>query len=272
MTDLNEFLSYTIITIGKHVITIGLLAKLFLLFTVVFGLIYLIKKILLRAGLGNDSRKYSFFTLIKYFVITITFIISLNILGFDLTVLMASFAALLIGVGLGLQNLFSDYMSGILLLFDGSIKVNDIIEVNGTVGKVKYIGLRTTTVTTRDDRYIILPNTNLTRNEIINWTYQDVASRFEVSVGVDYSSDVSLVMKIMKEAALQQDMILKDPQPFVRFNDYQDSAILFTVYFWCDEVFRVENIKSNLRIRIFEEFRRQNVPIPFPQRVIHTAP
>ncbi len=150
--------------------------------------------------------------------------------------------------------------------------VNDIIEVNGTVGKVKYIGLRTTTVTTRDDRYIILPNTNLTRNEIINWTYQDVASRFEVSVGVDYSSDVSLVMKIMKEAALQQDMILKDPQPFVRFNDYQDSAILFTVYFWCDEVFRVENIKSNLRIRIFEEFRRQNVHIPFPQRVIHTAP
>ncbi len=119
MTDLNEFFSYTIITIGKHVITIGLLAKLFLLFTIVFGLIYLIKKILLRAGLGSDSRKYSFFQLIKYFVITITFIISLNILGFDLTVLMASFAALLIGVGLGLQNLFSDYMSGILLLFDG---------------------------------------------------------------------------------------------------------------------------------------------------------
>lgn len=270
MKDLNEFFGYPLLELGTHTVTIGLLAKIVLLFISVAGVIYLIKRILFSKGKYNDSRKYSFFQLIKYFVILITFIITLNILGFDLTVLMASFAALLIGVGIGLQNLFSDYMSGILLLFDGSIKVNDIIEVNGTVGKVKFIGLRTTTVTTRDDRYIILPNTNLTRNEIINWTYQDIASRFDVSVGVSYSSDIPLVMKIMKEAAVQQEQILTDPPPFVRFNDYLDSSLLFTVYFWCDEVFRVENIKSNLRIKIYEEFKRNGVSIPFPQRVIHS--
>jgi small-conductance mechanosensitive channel len=111
------------------------------------------------------------------------------------------------GIGLGLQNLFSDFISGIYCL--DSVKVNDVIELNGMVCVVQEINLRTTTVLTRDDKYIILPNTDLTRNQLINWTHSDLASRFEVTVGVDYSSDVKQVMQILKAAVDSQMGVLK---------------------------------------------------------------
>jgi len=96
-----------------------------------------------------------------------------------------------------------------------------------------------------------------------------VASRFEIKVGVDYSSDVHLVMKILKEAVDRQEGVLKSPVPFVRFNDYGDSSLDFSVYFWVENVFRVENIKSEIRVKIFEMFNQEGIQIPFPQRVIH---
>jgi small-conductance mechanosensitive channel len=174
-----------------------------------------------------------------------------------------------VGVGLGLQNLFSDFISGILLLLDSSVKVNDVIELNEMVCVVQEINLRTTTVLTRDDKYIILPNTDLTRNQLINWTHSDLASRFEVTVGVDYSSDVKQVMQVLKEAVDSQNHVLKQPSPFVRFTDFGDSSLNFSIIFWSEELFRVENIKSEMRIKIFELFKDNNITIPFPQRVVH---
>jgi small-conductance mechanosensitive channel len=196
-------------------------------------------------------------------------VIGLQILGFNLSVLMAGSAALLVGIGLGLQNLFSDFVSGIIILVDSTVKVDDIIEINGMVCQVQEINIRTTTVLTRDDKYIILPNSDLTRNQLINWTHSAISSRFEVSVGVDYSSDVKLVMKILKEAVDKQKGVLKMPSPFVRFTDFGDSSLDFSIIFWSEEVFRVENIKSEMRIRIFELFNSNNITIPFPQRVVH---
>ena len=194
---------------------------------------------------------------------------SLEAVGFNLSVLLAGSAALLVGVGLGLQNLFSDFISGIVLLIDATIKVNDIIEVNGMVCKVMEIKLRTTTVLTRDDKSIILPNTMLTKNQIINWTHSEVDSRFEVNVGVDYATDVPLAMQILKNAAMQHELVFKNPKPFVRFVDYGNSSLQFTVFFWTNEVFRVENVKSDIRVKIFEQFKENNIVIPFPQRVVH---
>jgi small-conductance mechanosensitive channel len=147
--------------------------------------------------------------------------------------------------------------------------VHDVIEVNGLVCRVQKINLRTTTVLTRDDKYIILPNTDLTKNQLINWTHSDLASRFDITVGVDYSSDVNLVMKILKEAADKQEGILKNPEPSVRFNDFGESSLDFAVLFWSEEVFRVEKIKSEIRVRIYDMFKENKVTIPFPQRVVH---
>lgn len=266
---MEDFFNYSVFQMGDFSLRISVIVRLFLLIAVTFITLLIIKKILFRANRIDQSRKYSIFQLIKYFIIVISLVIALKIIGLDITVLLASFAALLVGIGLGLQNLFSDYMSGIIILFDSSVKVGDIIEVNGTVGRVIKIGLRTTTVLTRDDRYIILPNTNLTKSELINWTHSDIISRFDVSVGVEYSSDIHLVMKLLKEMAASQEGILKEPAPSVRFNEYGDSSLLFTVYFYSEEVFRVENIKSQLRIRIFDAFKSNRIEIPFPQRVLH---
>src|SRR5690606_8091737 len=201
----------------------------------------------------------------------IAVVLSLEIVGFNLSVLLAGSAALLVGLGLGIQNLFSDYISGIVILVDASVKMGDVIEVNNIVGTVEEIRLRTTTILTRDDKYIIIPNSDLTRNELINWTHNALASRFEVTVGVDYSSDVELVTNLLKEAAAEEPGVLQKPAPFVRFNNFGDSSLDFSVYFWVEDVFRVENAKSQMRYRILDKFRKNGVSIPFPQRVMHTA-
>lgn len=182
---------------------------------------------------------------------------------------MAGSAALLVGIGLGLQNLFSDFVSGIVILVDSTIKVGDVLDVDGLVCKVEEINIRTTLVLTRDDKFILLPNTLLTKNKIVNWTHSKNTSRFEVNVGVDYASDVNLTMRLIKEAGLEQKDVLKHPEPFVRFNDFGSSSLDFTLYFWVDDVFRAENAKSEIRVNIFNKLSENNITIPFPQRVLH---
>ncbi|MCK9279353.1 MAG: mechanosensitive ion channel [Melioribacteraceae bacterium] len=266
---MEDLFNYSIFTISGYSLRVVVLFQLALLLLATILILSLVKKVLYKSIKIEKSRKYSVYQLIKYLIVIINFLFLLRIVGIDVTVLMASLAALLVGLGFGLQNLFSDYMSGIIILFDSSIKVNDVIDVDGTVGQVISIGLRTTTVKTRNDQYIILPNTQLTSKELINWTHQAGASRFEINIGVDYSSDIHLVMKLLKKAAIDQDGVLNSPEPFVRFNEYGDSALLFTLYFWADEVFRVENIKSQLRVRLFDVFNANGISIPFPQRVLY---
>jgi small-conductance mechanosensitive channel len=267
---MKEIFDSTIVQLGEFSLKLSAVFKLAVFILIVILVLYIIKRAIYRATKIHYAKKYSVYKLIKYFVLVFASIIGLQILEFNLSILLAGSAALLVGIGLGIQNLFSDYISGIILLVSSSVKVNDVIEVNGLICRVKEINLRTTTVFTREDKYIILPNTDLTRNHLINWTLTNVASRFEVTVGVDYSSDVNLVMKILKEAVDEQENILKDPVPFVRLTDFGDSSINFSVFFWSERVFRVENTKSEIRIRIFEMFRSNKVKIPFPQRVIHT--
>ena len=269
MKEINDFLHYTIFRVGKENIEISSILFLILFIVVLNLILRLIKKFIYAARKFDTSKKYTIYTLIKYFVYVIGFVLALDIIGINVSVLMAGSAALLVGVGLGLQNLFSDFVSGIILLVDSTLKVDDVIEVDGLVCKVEMINLRTTTVLTRDDKYLILPNTILTKNKINNWTHSGVVSRFDIKVGVAYASDVKKVMNILQQITMEHKAIQKSPTPFVRFNDYADSALIFNVYFWTNEVFRVENIKSDLRVKYYESFKENNIEIPFPQRVVH---
>ncbi|MCP9768234.1 mechanosensitive ion channel protein MscS [Lacihabitans sp. LS3-19] len=266
---MNEFLNYQIIQIGKTTILVSTLFTLLICIFVFIVVLKILKKSIYSVKTIDPAKKYSIYNLLKYLLILISFGVTMQILGFNLSVLVAGSAALLVGLGLGIQDLFSDYISGIIILFDSTVKVGDVIEINGVICTVQEINLRTTTILTRDDKYIILPNTDLTRNNLINWTHNDVVSRFAVNVGVDYSSDVNVVMGILEKAAIEHQHILKTPKPFVRFEEFEDSSLKFTVLFWTNEVFRVENIKSDLRIEIFKQFNAKNVTIPFPQRVVH---
>lgn len=267
---MNEIFNYEIFSFGDFSLKVGAIVNIFLVILVVGVILRIIKASIYKSSRFDEPKKFSIYALTKYVIIVFSFIYTLRIIGFDVSVLLAGSAALLVGFGLGMQNLFSDYISGLIILIDSSIKVGDILEINSLVCQVQEINLRTTTVYTRDDKYIILPNSDLTRNHLINWTLSKVTSRFEISVGVDYSSDVEEVMSIMKNIAVNFDKIRKDPMPFVRFQEFGDSALLFSVYFWSDEIFRIENIKSDYRVLLFKEFSKHNINIPFPQRVVHS--
>lgn len=269
--SIKEILDTTLFSIGDTHIKLSAVFAVTIFVIIALLVIKLIKRSVYRSKSLDNAKKYSVFTLIKYFSLVIIIVISLQILGFNLSVVLAGSAALLVGIGLGIQNLFSDYTSGFIILIDSTVKVGDVIEVNSIVGTVQEISLRTTTVLTRDDKYIILPNSLLTRNELINWTHNALASRFEVSVGVDYSSDVKVVMKILQEAAKEEPAVLSAPEPFVRFTEYGESSLNFSVFFWVEDVFRAENAKSKLRVTIFEKLTENNITIPFPQRVMHQA-
>lgn len=266
---MKEFLNYTLLKLGDYTIKVSSILEFITFFVILILVLRIIKRIIYRVNRIDVAKKYAIYNLIKYCIFVFSFVIGMQMLGVNLSVLIAGSAALLVGIGLGLQSLFSDFISGIILLVDSSVKVNDIIEINGLVCKVQQIKLRTTTVLTREDKYIILPNSDLTKNQLINWTHSHISSRFEVNVGVDYSSDVKVVMKILKDAAEKQKGILTEPAPFVRFNDYGESSLNFSVLFWSEEVFGAESIKSEIRVRIAELFKSNNITVPFPQRVLH---
>ncbi|MDI9338638.1 MAG: mechanosensitive ion channel [Alphaproteobacteria bacterium] len=268
---MKDVLNYTIFEFGKYNLKLDAVLILAIFMILVFWIIYFEKKTINHALKIDAARKYAIYTLVKYITLVISSVIALQILGFNISVLMAGSAAFLVGLGLGIQNLFSDYISGIVLLTSSTIKVGDIIEMNGMVCKVTDINLRTTTVLTSDDKSLIIPNTNLTRNQLINWTHNEICSRFDVTVGVDYSSDINLVTQILNDIANQQEGVLKDPKPFVRLTDFGDSAINVAVYFWSNNVFGIDNIKSDIRFKIFETFNKNNIILPFPQRVLHQA-
>ena len=266
-----EILDFKLFTVGKADISVSSLIFLVIFILALNFIVKIIRKLVYRSQKLDESKKFTIFSLIKYVLYVVGFILGMNMIGINVSVLMGASAALLVGIGLGLQNIFSDFVSGIVLLLDSSIKVGDIIEVDNLVCQVKEINLRTTTVLTRDDKYLILPNTFLTKNNLFNWTHSNLNSRFDIQVGVAYSSDVQTVMDILKSVTTANPKVAKTPEPFVRFNDYADSALIFNVYFWSSDPFRVENLKSELRVKYFEAFREHDIEIPFPQRVVHQA-
>ena len=159
--------------------------------------------------------------------------------------------------------------SGFLLLFEGKVEVNDIVEVEGLIGRVIKISIRTSEISTRDDIIIVVPNSKLISENVINWSHNNQKTRFHVAVGVSYDSDVNLVKDILLACTRNFNEISSNPKPFVRFAKFGDSALDFELYFWTDEVFRIETLTSRLRFRIIEQFRANHIKIPYPQREIH---
>lgn len=217
----------------------------------------------------DKGRGRSLMQIAKYLIWILGISIIISSLGFKVTFVIASVSALLVGVGFGLQGIFNDIFSGIIILFDGSIEVGDVVEVEGIVGQVKEIGIRASKILTRENVIMIIPNSKFTGDKVINWTHNDESTRFSVDIGVAYGSDVKLVEKILLECAAIHSMIVKKPEPFVRFNDFGESSLDFQLFFWTENDFLVENIKSDLRFEIDAKFRENKVEIPFPQRDLH---
>ncbi|MCA1758786.1 MAG: mechanosensitive ion channel [Bacteroidales bacterium] len=218
-----------------------------------------------------ERRSYwSLYLILRYMIWVVVLVLLLETSGVKVSVILASITALLVGIGFGIQQLFNDLASGIVLIFERNLQINDIIELQDeTVGKVIHIGLRTSKLKTRDDVILVVPNSKFVNDTIINWSQMDFNTRFSVSVGVAYGSDTKLVTNILLNCALQNKSISEYPTPFVRFTDFGDSSLDFQVFFWVRDTFLVEHARSQLRYAIDDAFRKNGVQIPFPQRDLH---
>jgi small-conductance mechanosensitive channel len=272
--NISSFLEYKLLDFLNYSLSVYQLLLIFVFIFATQFLLIVFKKLLFRAEkkhFSGDKRFLSVFQLIKYTVWGIVFILILQILGVNLTILLAGSAALLVGLGFGLKQIFEDFFSGIIILIDGTIKVNDVVEVDNIVGKVLDIKLRFTRILTRDDIILIIPNHIFVSEKVINWSHSQSSTRFNVEVGVEYGSDVEMVKTVLVECAKINEAIHNKPpfHPFVRFNEFSDSSLVFQLFFWTDEAFRVEQIKSNLRFQIYSEFSKAGITIAYPQRDIH---
>tara|TARA_B110000902_G_scaffold107253_2_gene126765 strand:- start:1006 stop:1845 length:840 start_codon:yes stop_codon:yes gene_type:complete len=250
---------------------------IFILITIIVALLlYKVIKAITKKYLDKNpdskGRAESFIQIQKYFIAFIVALVILNILKFDLSSLIFSASAILVIISFGLQSLFTDFISGIIILFDGTIKSNDIIGVGDTIGKVDKITLRNTTLVTRDDYTIIMPNKKFITENVTNWSLTNNIMRFNISVGVAYGSDTKLVSKLLMKCMEEHTLISKSRKGIVMFKDFGDSALVFELYFWTKEIFRIEVLKSDLRYMIDKSFRDNDIRIPFPQRDIHVIP
>ena len=220
-------------------------------------------------GHDGEGRSQAIDQLSKYFLTIIIIVTYLEVIGVNLSIFLAGSAALFVGIGFGVKEVFFDFVAGVILLFEGTIRVGDIIEIDGLVGKVRKIDFRTSKIETRDNQVIIVPNAKLVEDNVINWSHNRTQTRFVIKVGVAYGSDMRLVQKLLVEAAKHSPSVSKVHEPMARMIDFGDSSVDFELLFWCTDMFRIEYIKSDIRFDIDRLFRENHVTIPFPQRDLH---
>jgi small-conductance mechanosensitive channel len=269
---MKDFLDYELFRIGEDaVLKVNSIVYIFLAFIVTWFTYRWIKRltnIAAKNGRIDPGRAYAVTRILRYILIVLFIIITLISLHVNWKIF-AVLAPLLIGVGLGLQQVANDLISGIILLVEPTIRVSDIVEVDNIVAKVKEIGLRTSKIESRDGVSMIIPNHKLVSEKLINWSNSEIVTRFKIDVGVAYGSDVELVKKILLETAWKHNKVVTNPAPIVFFKEFGDSSLNFELAFWSNYLFPIEQVQSDLRFMIDQAFRENNVTIPFPQRDLH---
>lgn len=270
METIKAFLEFELLSIGKYSIKVYTLVAMAMIIIITKLLLWFVKKTLFREKSRLDKGSiYAIYQIIKYIIWVIAFGFLLEAIGIKVTVLIAGSAALLVGIGLGLQQTFNDIISGVILLSERSIKINDILEIDGDVVKIQEIGLRTSKGLNRDDISIIIPNSLITTSKVINWSHQSKQTRFRISVGVAYGSDVNLVMKCLMDSVMEHPEVNVKSAVDVRFADFGNSSLDFQVLFYSRNIFRIEKVKSDMRKIIYKKFEENGIQIPFPQMDVH---
>jgi len=269
MDKLLDFFNYQI-KIGNDIL---LTPKSIVVIIIVFSFTYLFLKLFRKIAfrtLNNDTKlKFKgILTFFNYLVYLIVILITLDNVGVKVSAIFAASAALLVGIGLALQTLIQDVFSGISILADKTVHVGDVIQIDGQVGRVENIMLRTTRAVTRDNKVLIIPNHKFLTSILYNWTENGTLTREIIKFGVAYDTDVKLLKEAVIEIANNHPKVLKNPEPFLLFEDYGDSALMFQLIFSMNISFEANLVKSDLRYKIFERLKVLNIEIPFPQRVV----
>lgn len=274
LSTINDIFNYELINFGVHnsriVFTVGLVLMFFLAIFITKQFLKFLRFFLTKKFPSDDRKKFiSIFIFIKYILYVIILLITLSAAGINLTLLVTASAALFVGLGFALKNLFQDIIAGIYIILDKSLFVGDIIQINNHVGRVIEIKLRTTRILTRDEKIIIIPNHSFIDNLVENYTQNNNITRECVRVGVAYGSDVELVKNLLLQSIQGQNYITSKQEPYVFFEDFGDSALIFSIYFFISNSFIAPKIRSEVRFKIDQLFRENNIKIPFPQREIH---
>jgi small-conductance mechanosensitive channel len=261
------------ITIQDHKITVGIiLTAIIFLYASLFAS-WLIQRILdeevyprkrVEAGVGISINR-----LIHYAFVIIGSIIALSTIGIGLQSLAVLMGAFGIGIGFGLQNIVNNFASGLILLFERSIKVGDVVQISGEWGTIKNLGLRATVVETFNRSELIVPNSDLVSSTVTNWTLTNQLIRIIVNVGVAYGSDTEKVIKILDQVADEHSLVLRFPKPMVLFTGFGNSSLDFELRVFVDGMDHFLKVKSDLHVEIDHLFRENNIEIPFPQNDIH---
>lgn len=268
-----DWINTEIFSVGQYTLKVyNLLAVALVFFTTVL-LLRIFSRIIDNRKIQVDAtearRRHSIYLLVKYFLWVISVVTMIQALGFEIKLLLAGSAALLVGIGLGLQSIFADFLSGIFLLIEGTIKVGEIIEVDEVVGKVQAIHLRNSEVHTRENVVMIIPNSKFVTDKVINWSKNHDSVRFSVEVGVAYGSDANKVREVLLNSMRLMPEIDQNPEPYVRFIDFGDSSLDFELLFWTNNPFQINDLKSDLRFKIYNQLNDNGITIPFPQRDVH---
>lgn len=272
MGTVKKILEFELISVGDYKIQLYTIVTVLIIFLITKLILWLIKKALFRARRHKKLDKgsaYALLQIIRYVIWVISIGLILETIGVKVTVLIAGSAALLVGIGLGLQQTFNDVLSGIILLSEKSIKIDDVLDIDGDVVRIQNIGLRTSKALNTDDVSVIIPNSLITTNKVINWSHQTSKTRFRIDVGVAYGSNVDLVLKILEESAFEHADISDRESTEARLVNFGNSSLDFQVLFFSKNIFRINKVKSDIRRNISQKFADNNIAIPFPQMDLH---
>ncbi len=268
MDTISKVMDFILIRSGPYELKVSTILLVIGIFLATRILLFLLRVSLFRNRKFkklDQSNSYSLYQILKYLIWIISISFMLETLGIRITVLIAGSAALLVGIGLGLQQTFNDFISGIILLIEGTTKIGDVLQIDGDVVKIQKIGLRTSKGLNRDDIVVIIPNSLITNNKVINWSHQSKKTRFRINVGVAYGSNVDLVSKILEDSVLEYPDISDRNLIEVRLIDFGNSSLDFQILFFSNNVFRIEKVKSDIRKIINRKFSENNIVIPFQQ-------
>ncbi|MFS1702235.1 mechanosensitive ion channel [Aestuariibacter sp. GS-14] len=272
--QVKNFLSTELFTLFDVTFTAGDLIIVPLLYVVgiwaIGKLAHLATYRLRKTGASPDTI-HLFKRLFYILAMAILVITSLDLMNVPLTAFAFLSGAVAIGVGFGAQNIINNFISGWILMWERPIRIGDVLEVDNARGVVEAINTRSTRIRRVDGVHMLIPNSKLLENTVINWTLIDLLTRTTVKVGVAYGSDCRLVAKLIEQAVLEQTEILPEPKPIVIFDDFGDNALIFEVYFWINATAErdLRKIRSDIRFTIDALFNQHNIVIAYPQRDVH---
>lgn len=274
LTQINELLSYKLLTVADHAITLG---SILLLPTVLItGIIFTrwIAKLITKRLVSKKTDPNIIHLLLRMFYViamAILLITTLDLINVPITAFAFLSGAIAIGFGFGAQNIINNFISGWILMWERPIRIGDFLEVEEAKGVVEEINTRSTRIRRVDGVHLLIPNSKLLENTVINWTLIDTLVRTSVTVGVAYGSPARKVAELIMQATKEQQKIVMTPAPVVTFEDFGDNALMFEVTFWLDSSAEggLRVMRSNIRFRLEELFEEHNIVVAYPQRDLH---